>query len=321
MDHTIATPPLPSPLLSKVLRDAHQGLQGRLRALAPELAEELLPWMAARAGQGMPAEAYFTHPAAFPLIALPWWLEESIAGCVDVDLQADLMHSSMAGYYLIRLIDDVMDRSTAAAVHLLPAVAVLHAEFHGRYTGRFAADDRFWPEFYQRWAESHQAASVDSRLVEIDRQTFARICARKVAAAFIPMIAAARRHGLAAPPAPWPELFNELCAWHQLHNDVFDWQRDRSAGLRTWFLCEADRRRSADESVSAWVAREGFELGLSELEAGLARLLEFADQTGSGAVIAYFGDRAARLEREAVEVRPALPALRAMALLDAARPQ
>lgn len=318
MDHPIAST---SPVLESVLRDAHLGLQQCLRALAPELAEELLPWMAARAGQGMPAEAYFTHPAAFPLVALPWWLEESVAGRVDVEMQADLMHSSMAGYYLIRLIDDVMDRSPAAAVHLLPAVAVLHAEFHGRYADRFGAGDPFWPEFFRCWAETHQAASVDSRLVVIDRPTFARICSRKVSAAYIPMIAVARRHGLAAPPASWPELFAQLCAWHQLHNDVFDWQRDRSADVRTWFLCEADRRRSADESVSAWVAREGFEWGLSELESGLARLRGLADQTGSSAMAAYFGDRSARLERAAAEVRGVLPALRAMALLDAAGPQ
>ncbi len=306
---------IPAPLVV-VLRQAHQGLQERLRRIAPELADALVPWMEARAGRGMPAEAYFTHPAAFPLVALPWWLEESLGVGVDLVLQADLMHSSMAGYYLIRIIDDVMDRSEHAAVHLLPAVAVLHAEFQARYAARFPAADRFWTTFFAAWAETHQAAMIDSRLGDIDRDTFRRICGRKVAAALIPMIAAARHHGREAPPDPWPELFAELCGWHQLRNDLFDWQRDHAAGIRTWFLSEAERRRRPDESVTSWVAREGFERGHDWLVSGLAQLRRLAGETGSPGAVAYFTARAADLERLAAEVRPALPALRALGLLD-----
>lgn len=305
--------------LDQVLGRAHAALVERLRHLAPHLTDALLPWMRARAGQEDAAEAYFTHPAAFPLIALPWWLEESLGAGVDLDLQIDLMTSSMAGYYVIRLIDDVMDRSESAAVHLLPAAAVLHAEFQARYAARFAADDPFWTTFFAAWAETHQAAVIDARLDDIDRDTFRRVCGRKVAAAFIPLVAAARHHGLAAPPEPWPELFAELCGWHQLRNDLFDWQRDQAAGVRTWFLCEGDRRRDPDESVTSWVAREGFELGLEWLVSGLEELRRLAADTGSPGAIAYFRARAADLERLAAELRPALPALRALGLLDAAR--
>jgi hypothetical protein len=309
----MTAPPSPSialpPALPGLLRDAHARLRTRIEQLAPALSTALLPWMEARAARGAPPEHYFTHPMAFPLVLLPWWLDETMGGSVDASLQSDLLYSSMSGYYVIRLIDDVMDESDAVAARLLPAVCVLHAEFQSSYARRFSADHPFWIGFHEAWASGSDAALAETLLPSVDEESFVRISARKVSASIIPMRAVAWHHGVGDLPGPWASLFPVLCSFHQRYNDLFDWQRDLEAGARTWFLCEAERRRHGDESVSAWVAREGFELCMSRLESDLAQLDAFALATGCTALRQYLEVRRAILDDAATNARAGLAAL------------
>ncbi len=308
----------PPPGLQGLMADAHARLSARLVALAPGLAAELVPWMAGLGPAGAPPQAYFAHPLAFPLLHLPWWLDEALGGRPDPALQLDLAQSSMAGYYFVRLIDDVMDRSTAGRPELLPATGLFHTEFQAPYARRFAAADPFWDVFHAAWAEGHEAAVVDARLTDLDRATFERVSGRKVCSAQIPLAAVARHHGHAAVPAPWGSFLRAYCPWHQLHDDLLDWQQDAERGTVTWFLCEGARRRAPGESVTGWVLREGFELGLGWLEEGLAALRPLAAVTGSAGLVRYLDGRGRLLSLLAGELRPTLAALRLLAAASAA---
>lgn len=300
---------VPPPSLRAVMAEAHAGLCSRLKGLAPGLTEVLVPWMEGLAPQGEPPEAYFAHPLAFPLMSLPWWLDEALGGRADRQFQLDATTSSMCGYYAIRLIDDVMDRSPAATPELLPAVGILHAEFQAIWARWFPASDPFWPGFFQAWAEGHEAAVLDSRLEDMDADVFAQVAGRKVCAASIPLLAVARRHGREDIPIAWKAFFRALSPWHQLHNDLLDWRRDAERGAVTWLLCEGRRRALPGETEAGWIAREGFMLGVGRLEEGLGTLRGHAQETGSAALQAYVEGRADLLSRLVAETRPALATL------------
>lgn len=301
----------------EVLREAHARLCTRLRELAPGLSAILLPWIESRAARGLPAADYFTHPLAFPLVQLPWWLEEVLAGEVDRTAQGELLLSSMSGYYLIRLIDDVMDQSPEANPRLLPAVAVLHDQFQSAYLRQFDGAHPFWPRFRQAWARCQEAAVLEANAAEIDEAAFEQLSARKVSAGIIPMEAVAWRCGLSALPSAWAELFPRLCAFHQRYNDLYDWQRDLHSGAVTGFLSLGERRRRPGESLPEWVAREGYALESERLAAGLAELEALAADTGSAGLCAWLRRRRTLLAQADADARAgldaALPLWRALA--------
>ncbi|MCU0754667.1 MAG: hypothetical protein MUE46_06030 [Xanthomonadales bacterium] len=304
-----------------VLGLAHTRLCERLRALAPGLAAQLLPWIESRAARGLPAADYFTHPLAFPLVQLPWWLEESLVGAVDPQAQTELLISSMSGYYLIRLIDDVMDRSPEAKPRLLPAVAVLHEQFQSAYLRHFDGAHPFWPRFREVWARCQEAAVLEAHATEIDEAAFAQLSARKVSAGIIPLEAVAWRCGLSALPSAWAELFPRLCAFHQRYNDLYDWQRDLQNGAVTGFLTLVAKRRRADESMLAWVAREGYALESARLAADLAALEALAADTGSRGLADWLRQRRVLLQQADADARAGLAAaFQLQQALSAARP-
>lgn len=291
-----------------VLQDSHAALCARLQELAPGLSTLLLPWIHTRPARGLAAVDYYAHPLAFPVVQLPWWLEQALAGRVDHDAQRELLVSSMSGYYLIRLIDDVMDQSPQANPRLLPAVGVLHTLFQSAYLGFFEGGHPFWPRFHQAWARCQEAAVLDATALEIDEATFERLSARKVSAGIIPMEAVAWRCGWTTLPPAWAALFPKLCAFHQRYNDLFDWQRDLASGAVTGFLTLAARRRQAGESTLAWVAREGFALESQRLEQGLDELDVLAVDTDSADLIAWLQRRRTLLARAVADARTGLDA-------------
>lgn len=300
----------------QALDEAHEGLCRELSQQAPALSQRLLPWMHERAAKGLAPTAYFTHPMAFPLLQLPWWLEESLGGEPNPALHADLLVSSMSGYYLIRLIDDVMDRSADADPALLPAVAVLHTFFQTAYLRWFPGSHAFWSTFHAAWARCQEAAVVEAQLGDIDEQAFLRVSALKVSAGIIPLSAVAwQRHG-GNLPLPWARLFPRLCAFHQRHNDLFDWKRDLDSGATTHFLSEGRRLRREGESMLGWVARDGLEREVQRLESDLQLLQADAAQIGSSALSAWLRQRVRLLEQAADQARSgfeaAAPLLRAL---------
>src|ERR687886_2061201 len=105
--HAQAVTPYPEQLKA-LIRSAFERLEAELHQAMPRMASHVLAWMQRLAGS-RPLEAYFLHPDAFPMLLLPWWVEETLPGDPDIDFQADLIFSTINIYYAIRLIDNVMD--------------------------------------------------------------------------------------------------------------------------------------------------------------------------------------------------------------------
>lgn len=297
------------PAFEDTLGRAVSRFEARLTERSPFLAELLLRWTTGLAAGGTP-EQYFTHPAAFPTVVLPWWVEESIAGQPEVQLQEDLIYASVCGYYGIRLIDDVMDEGDPVATGLLPVAALLQQEFQSTYARYFAPGHPFWAYFDRTWAASAEATVRDVRLRANEPETFAEVCAKKVSAATIPMVAVCFRHGLTALPLPWAPAFELMSRWHQFHNDFFDCRRDLDTGTQTLFLSEWQRRREPDEPLMSWVAREGFGWGVERLLAWSRELAPLAGATGSEPLQEYVRRRQALLAQTARDLAPGLDVVR-----------
>ena len=111
------------------------------------------------------------------------------------------------------------------------------------------------------WGGSAFATVEDAFLEVIDAETFAGVSGRKFSASTIPVAAVLHRLGLADALPGWRELVDRLGGFYQMVNDLLDWHHDARAGIRTFFLSEANRRRREGEPLAAWVAPGGILLG------------------------------------------------------------
>jgi hypothetical protein len=263
-------------------------LLDRLATETPALAGATSGWIGSLS-DGEPAD-YFTHVEAFPMLSLPWWMEESFGGGVDETFQLDLAYSSVSGYYFVRLIDDAMDGGSPPS-DVLPAAIVFHTEFFRTYRALFPSDHHFWHALERFSYDSAETASADARLSAVDLNDFERISSRKVSGAKIPLAAVALRHGRDDVLGDWLAFVDLLGRWHQMRNDVLGWITDREKGRATYFLSEGSRRAPATEPVSQWVVREGLSWAATELDRWMDALLESARSIGSDPLIAYLEAR------------------------------
>ncbi len=290
-------------------------LGSMLAAGAPTLGSHFADWQSELAGGAAPT-AYYTHPDAFPLLLLPWWLDGTLHDEPDRELLDEVTYSSICGYFVVRLIDDLMDGDRAVPAGLLPAIIVLHTEFIATYLAQFRSDDPFWEVLEGTSMMSSEVAGRDAGLADIDRATFLETSARKVAGAVIPIAAVAHHAGRPDLVEPWSALVDRLGAWHQMRNDILDWRRDLERGRATFFLSEA-RRAVADAddptSISAWVLDGGIEQGIGELEEAMTPLLDEAGRLGSDDLVSYLELRRSRLAADWQAMRPSLEAIRRLA--------
>ena len=298
--------------LVEATRAAQVRLERRVRSLAPQLAARLTPWMQGLAPGGK-AEAYFLHPEAFPSLLLPWIFETSVTKNNPDQFGFDLVYSTIAGYYSIRLIDNVMDREATDEAILLPASAFLHEEFARHYHDVFPTGDVFWDFFDSHWALSAEAAIEDGGMTEIDRTAFETISARKVLAARIPMSAIARRTLGGPTPTDWDELIRLLSLFHQMRNDLLDWRRDEERGASTYFLSQARNFAGLGEPVALWLAREGFDWGVDLLRQWLDEARDIAGRLGVPDIEAYLARRSRDLTKAVASIRPGLAMIAAVA--------
>lgn len=200
-----------------------------------------------------PAEdrtAYFLALSAFPTVLLPRWL----APDADPALHRDLLASSLAGYWAIRVVDQITDGDHPEDRQLAPLLGLLHALFWRPYHARFAAhDSAFWEPALRWWTGGADAAVAEASAPVEDLR---RLTPRKTGAVRIPLLALARGAGGPELPAAWDTLVEHLSTAHQLHNDWTDWQRDRAAGQRTWAGAWAEQH-CGDRSAAEWWAMEG----------------------------------------------------------------
>lgn len=279
--------PYPSELPALVKR-AYARLRRRFRTGAPVLSVPALAWTRTLSG-GAPPERYFTHPDAFPMLLLPWWLEASIRGAPNRRFQGELVYSTMSGYYFVRMIDDLMDGERPPEAATLPALFVFHTEFVRTYQGIFGAADGFWDALAATWLDSAEMASRDAVDGAATRADFIETSARKTVAARIPLAAVCHRHGRTDLLDPWYRFVDLFGRWHQMLNDISGWQIDMEHGRQTYFLSRAPTR--ARSGVAAWFVREGLAGGFAELDGWMDECLLAASDLGSLPLMAYLASR------------------------------
>lgn len=300
--------------LSQIITQAVERLQSDLGQSAPVMAAQVSPWLTTLAGSAQPDD-YFKHPLAFPALLLPWWAETSLGEKPDLALQANLVYSTINGYYYIRLIDNLMDGHATVELDFLPALNFFHLQFQSAYQPYFPADHPFWPFFTATWLRSGEAAMEDAALTEIDEALFKRVAAQKVCAAKIPVAAICYRHNQPELIDPWADFIDLLGGWHQFLNDLFDWHKDLSQQTTTYFLCEAERRRQADETIISWIAREGFTWAIDQAQAWMLQLKNQAQTLNSPDLLDYLATREAMLVVQQEKVKAGLQSLAKLARL------
>jgi len=269
----------------------------------PLSAPPLHQWAKGLAGSEEPAD-YFLHPVAFPLMLLPWWVERQLCGTNDPDFQSELIRSNASGYYYTRLVDNVMDGHATVEPKLLPAAGYFVNQFRSVYQTYFNATHAFWNFFQSTWSEFCDVTAADGQLTDIDRPTFEQLVAHKVCAAKIGVAAVCFHYHYEQHLPLWSEWIDTLGCWHLFREDLFDWQQDLELGAATYFLCEAKRMKRADEPEVVWIAREGLEWGLEQLNGWMQRLHQMTFAPPEAAL--YLTEREQELFARRDSLRPTL---------------
>jgi len=253
------------------------------------LAKHTLRWMGTRFDVLRAAE-YFTQLQSLPLLAMPWWLEESIRGTVDPGFQADLMYSTINFYYFTRILDDAMD-GHAIEPAVLPAMHFFHSRFVRPYFRYFGLESQFWGHFDRLPAMTVEAAAAESTLHEFSAEEFLTISARKAAGGVLPLAAVCVRYDRTDLLGQWESMFGMFCRWHQMRDDFLDWNEDAKAGSASWLLTEAKQRAHAGESVAAWMGREGLAWVRSIMKAWMDETVAAAAGLHCEKLMTYLGQR------------------------------
>jgi hypothetical protein len=294
--------------LSHIITKAITRLQAEVIQAAPFMGQQISQWIQQLSGTAQP-EDYFKHPLAFPSLLLPWWAEKSLAKTPDTTLQADLVYSTINGYYYIRLIDNLMDGHVTEELAFLPALNFFHTQFQATYLPYFASGHPFWDFFKTIWFHSAETTIKDAQLVDIDEIQFKQIVAQKTCAAKIPIAAVFYRYERPDQIETWSEFVDLFGRWHQMLNDLFGWHKDQTHRTRTYFLSEAERRRNVADPLVIWVATEGFAWALDKLQTWMSELTVLANQFGNPDLVTYLNTRQAMLLNQQEDVAAGLQSL------------
>ena len=293
-------PPVPSkddPLLHGLVVGALARLEAELRRTAPFMAEPVGRWIRRGCGGAEPVATYL-HPRSFPLLQLPYWLAGTLQGEIEPDWHADLVYSSLNGYYFIRLIDNVMDGDVPGEAKLLPAAAFFHSQFQRVYQRHFPAEHPFWNWFDTLWTQSAEATLRDAMLKDVTERDFLEVAARKFCAAKIPVVAVGYHCERSDLIEPWVAFVGRLGGWYQMANDFFDWHHDGRFAISTYFRSEAERRKRPEEPLAVWFVREGFDWGTALLGRRLGELERIARGLNSGDLNAFMRQHEAHFEQQ-----------------------
>lgn len=266
-------------------RQSVRKVVAQLKQDTPGLSKYVLQWLSLRCDLEQ-LEEYFLLPGALTLLSLPWWLEQSLRGSVDVEFQSRLMESSTNLYYFARMLDDLMDEHEIEKA-ALPAMYHFLLDFQKAFLDYFPASNSFWIHFRRYTAEIAEVTSTDLSLSEIDERAFTDITARKSIAALAPVAAVCCRYGREDLLEAWESYFRTFECWHQFRDDLLDWSDDVARGAKTWLLSEAEWRRRPEETVAMWMGREGFAWAGSQLARWMAEMKLKAAALNSPELLRY----------------------------------
>ena len=300
------------PLLRAHIEQAIARTHLRLAEAAPALARETEAWMLSLT-DGAPPATYFTHPQAFPMLLLPWWLEGSLAAERDPAFDADLVGSTIDGYYVVRMIDDLMDGDRPPSPAAIPSLIPFQTGFLFGYHRHFPPGDPFWEALIGGALASAEMAAADAGLRVVDRERFVAISARKVTGAKLPILAVCHRYGRLDLIEPWSSFIDRLGCWHQMTNDMHGWSRDLAHGRSTYFLSEAAARAGGPSSAAEWVLTDGLAWGATQLDGWMAECVAAAGALDCPPLLAYLDARRRGAAAEAEALQSGLAAVRRLA--------
>jgi len=253
----------------------------------------------------------------FPILQLPEWLVDTLSVKPDLEFQQSLIHSSVNGYFYVRLIDDVMDgdRNPRLQRSILPVAGFFCAQFQSCYQHYFPSQHSFWRKFQELWIASCESAAHDASLHTISWSDFERIASRKYSAAGIPVAAVCYYYDHPELIAPWLEFTYKLARWSQMLDDMLDWHADRRHQRATYFLSEGERQKPAGESPDQWVVQEGYAWGFELLERWMHDLRSRANELGSPDLQAYLERREAWLLQQKSIMKKGFAALSQLATI------
>ena len=300
------------PLVHELIEAGAARLEETIRTETPGLAEPALAWIRSLTLTNRLAD-YFHHPLRFPMLRLPGWAVEHEAPNHRA-LFADTIYSTMAGYYHIRLLDDLVDRQTGAPLELLPLAALFHTEFQSAYLPHFPAASPFWPVFRHRWLGLADA-TVARPAPGPDQAAalFARATAT-VGAVVIPLRALTLGMGVPERFDQWEPVVLELARIDQLMDDVLDWQPDLARSQPNLLLADGAERAQPGESSAAWVVREGYRRGLAAVRKRLNELTPAATALGSAPLLGFLAGRRAAADALEDETSAGLAQLASLAV-------
>lgn len=251
--------------LTELLEEALARLNRELRARLPLTADAGWEWIREQSFTGSASGAFRdlrAHIVLFPFLATRSGWEAA-----DLKFEADLIFSTINGYYYCRLLDDVMDGHGEGTKRLAPLLGFFHMNFQAPYAGWFAPQHPFHEEFRENWLAMADATCAGVELEAIDEDRFVRVASRKIAGIEVPLAAACFYHFGVSRVRQWSGMFRAFACFNEMQDAMFDWQQDLSPAEPTYLTSEAARRKGASESAAAWIVREG---------------LEWADKTASG---------------------------------------
>jgi hypothetical protein len=244
------------------------------------------------------APDYFMQPRMFPMLLLPRWMAESHGRKLDRAFQADVVYSTINGYYYIRMLDNLMDGHSTVELSLLPAAAFFHSAFTLTYQKYFEADHPFWLVFRSAWFSSSEALAREASVRCFDEDAFRQISVPKLGPARIPLAATSYFYQHTRSMKPWLDFTTAMAGFSQMLDDLFDWHRDLRDLKDSYVLSEARRAKREGETVESWIAREGFAWGMNVLRKWLPELRLLARPLGSAALYRYLDLREEMLEAD-----------------------
>jgi hypothetical protein len=295
------------PVLRSLVQRAVLRTLSDLDLQARTLAREVLKWLGSHCDITRPEE-YFVHPQSLPFLALPFWLETSLRGVVDLDFQYDLIYGSVNGYYFVRMLDDVTDGHDISP-GVLPSLGIFHMNLERSFARCFDQKHAFWKFFRSVWTASAEITSIDLRLHDISETDFVELSGRKAIGASLPLGAVCYRYDRCDLLPKWLGFFDKLARWNQMRDDFLDWGSDCIAGRTTWLLCEAGRRKDAAESVAGWMGRAGVHWATKQLQIWMNELSEDAQLLRSHQLVEYLRFRSTNFEEQTNVIKKSIETL------------
>jgi hypothetical protein len=294
--------------LRKLVDQACARIEDELNHHAPFLGQKISEWVARLSPSGKAPE-YFFQPRSFPLVHLPWWAAKSFTTELDLKFLADVIYSTINGYYYIRLLDNLMDDHGTIEADILPGTAFFHTEFQAVYQEYFEATNHFWEIFRSAWFSASDAVTRQAHLDFVDKAAFEQVIVAKLAAAQIPVAAVVLRHGAGLRLQNWKEFTLALARFSQMEDDLSDWHHDLHHGIASYFLTQARGQKDL-QSVEAWVICEGFQHEMENLRRELSTLRRFTHCLHSPDVVRYLDVREDILQAQMVRMGEAFQVIK-----------